>query len=50
MLKRNIDRSDLHVTQTVVKNHFHKNNISQKSVGRGRFLKICRDAMYAKYW
>ena len=47
---RNIDRSHLHVTQTVVKNHFHKNNIPQKSVGRGRFLKICRDAMYAKYW
>ena len=47
---RSIDRSDLHVTPTVVKNHFHKNNIRQKSVGRGRFLKICRDTMYAKYW
>ena len=42
---RNIDRSDLHVMQTVVKNHFHKNNIPQKSVGCGRFLKICRDAI-----
>ena len=46
----NIDRSDLHVTPAVVKNDFHKNNIPQKSVGRGRFLKICRDTMYAKYW
>ena len=47
---RSIDRSDLHVTPTVVKNNFHKNNFPQKSVGRGRFLKICRDTMYAKYW
>ena len=47
---QSIDRSDLHVMPTVVKNHFNKNNIPQKSVGRGRFLKICRDTMYAKYW
>ena len=47
---RNIDHSDLHATPAVVKNHIHKNNIPQKSVGRGRFLKICRDTMYAKYW
>ena len=45
-----IDRSDLHVMPTVVKNHFNKNNIPQKSVGRGRFLKIYRDVMYGKYW
>ena len=47
---RSIDRSDLHVMPTVVKNHFNKNNIPQKSVGRGRFLKIYRDVMYGKYW
>ena len=47
---RNIDRSDLHVTPAVVKSHFHKNISPKKSVGRGRFLKICRDTMYAKYW
>ena len=47
---QSIDGSDLHVMPTVVKNHFNKNNIPQKSVGRGRFLKICRDTMYAKYW
>ena len=47
---RNINRSDLHVTPTVVENDFHRNNIPQKSVGRGRYLKICRDTMYAKYW
>ena len=46
---RSIDRSDLHVASLVVKNHFNKNNILQKSVGRGRFLKICRYTMYAKY-
>ena len=48
---RNINRPDLHVTPAVVKSHFHKNfSIPKKSVGRGRFLKICRDTMYAKYW
>ena len=47
---RNIDRSNLHVTPAVVKSHFHKNISPKKSVGRGRFLKICRDTMYAKYW
>ena len=47
---RSIDRSDLHVMPPVVKSHFNKNNIPQKSVGCGRFLKICRDTMYAKYW
>ena len=46
---RNIDRSDLHVTTAVVKSHFHKNITPQKFVGRGRFSKICRDTMYAKY-
>ena len=47
---QSIDRSDLHVMPTVVKNHFNKNNIPQKSVGCGRFLKIYRDVMYAKHW
>ena len=47
---RNIDRSDLHISPALVKSNFHKNDILQKSVGCGRFLKICRDTMYAKYW
>ena len=47
---RNTNRSDLHVTPAVVKSHFKKSISSQKSVGRGRFLKICRDAKYAQYW
>ena len=48
---RNINLPDLHVTPDLVENHFQqKKNIPQKSVGRGRFLKICRDTMYAKYW
>ena len=42
---QNIDRSDLHVTAAAVKSHFHKNISPKKSVGRGRFLKICRDTM-----
>ena len=46
---RNIDRPDLHVNPELVKSHF-KNTLPKKSVGRGRFLKICRDTMYAKYW
>ena len=47
---RNIDRSDLEVTPAVVKSHFHENISPKKSVGRGGFLKIGRDTMYAKYW
>ena len=47
---RNIDRSDLRVTSALVKSHFHKNISPKISVGSGRFLKICRDTMYAKYW
>ena len=47
---QNIDRSDLHVMPAVVKSHFHKSISPKKYVGCGRFLKICRDTMYAKYW
>ena len=46
----NIDRQDLHVALELVKSHFSRQNSTQKSVGCGRFLKICRDTMYAKYW
>ena len=49
---RNINREDLHVTPNLVKSHFqgHKSENVKKSIGRGKFLKICRDTMYAKYW
>ena len=49
---RHIDRPDLHVTPELVQSHFKNNKSSsvKKTVGRGRFLKICRDTMYAKYW
>ena len=49
---RHIDRPDLHVTPELVQSHFKNNKSSsvKKTVGRGRFLKICGDAMYAKYW
>ena len=46
-----LETLDLHVTSDLVKNHFQqKTSIPQKTVGRGGFLKICRDTMYAKYW
>ena len=48
LIFRNIDRSDLHVTPAVVKSHFHKNISPKKCVGRGRFLKICRDTINAR--
>ena len=49
---RHIDRPDLHVTPELVQSHFKNNKSSsvKKTVGCGRFLKICGDAMYAKYW
>ena len=45
---RNIHRNDLHVEMSTVKNHFMTNK--QKSIGRDKFLKICRDSMYASCW
>ena len=49
---QHIDRPDLHVTPELVQSHFKNNKSSsvKKTVGHGRFLKICGDAMYAKYW
>ena len=48
---RHIDHPDLHVTPELVQSHFKnkKSSSVKKTVGRGRFLKICRDTMYAKY-
>ena len=42
---RNIKRKDMHVPKESVKEHFISNK--QKSIGRGKFLKSCKDAMYA---
>ena len=49
---RHIDRPDLHVTSELVQSHFKnsKGSSVKKTVGCGRFLKICRDTMYAKHW
>lgn len=48
---RNIERKDMYVKQELVKEHFiGKPESFRKSVGRGKFLKICKDTMYAKYW
>ena len=45
---RNIKRKDMHVPKESVKEHFISNK--QKSIGRGKFLKSCNDAMYASSW
>ena len=43
----NINRNNLHVNNQTIKEHFSNKN---KSIGRGKFLKICRDDMYAACW
>ena len=45
---RNIKRKDMHVPKESVKEHFISNK--QKSIGRGKFLKSCKDTMYASSW
>ena len=45
---RNIKRKDMHVPKESVKEHFISNK--QKSIGRGKFLKSCKDAIYASSW
>ena len=37
------------VNGQTIKEHFNNNN-KEKAIGRGKFLKRCRDDMYAKYW
>ena len=46
---RNINRD---ITPKLIKTHFQgqKSENVKKSIGRGKFLKICKDTMYAKYW
>ena len=43
----NIHRKDLHVNNRTIKEHFFN---KRKSVGRGKFLKQCKDTMYASCW
>ena len=45
---RNIHRNDLRVKMSTAKKHFMTEK--QKRIGRGKFLKICRDSMYASCW
>ena len=45
---RNIKRKDMHIPRESVKEHFISNK--QKSIGRGKFLKSCKDVMYASSW
>ena len=44
---RNIKRDDMFVCKKAVKEHFTN---KQKSIGRGKFLKIFRDSLYASSW
>ena len=43
----NIKREDMHVPKESIKEHFSN---KQKSNGRGKFLKLCKDAMCASSW
>ena len=42
---RNIQRNDLQVNMSIVRKHFMTDK--QKSIGRGKFLKICKNSMHA---
>ena len=44
---RNIERKDLYVNGQTIAEHFRN---KERSAGRGKFLKICKDTLYAKYW
>ena len=44
----NIQRDDLHVEMSTVKKHFMTDK--QRAIGRGKFLKICKDSLYDSYW
>ena len=44
---RNIKCEDMHVPKEFIKEHLSN---KQKSIGRGKFLKSCKDAMYASSW
>lgn len=46
---RQINDNNFHVKLNDAKKHF-KNENKKLAVGRGRFLKHCRDTMYAKFW
>ena len=45
---RNIQRNALHANMSTVRKHFMTD--TQKSIGRGKFLKICKDSVYASCW
>ena len=44
---RNIKREDVHVPKESIKEHLSN---KQKSIGWGKFLKSCKNAMYASSW
>ena len=42
----NIERKDLYVNGQTIAEHFRN---KERLAGRGKFLKICKDTLYAKY-
>ena len=44
---RNIEPKDLYVNGKTIAENFRN---KERSAGRGKFLKICKDTLYAKYW
>ena len=51
-LFRHINNGNFHIKCEDVKKQFENDNVRNKklAVGRGRFLKQCKDTVYAKYW
>ena len=43
----NIERKDLYVNGQTIPEHFRN---KETSAGRDKFLKICKDTLYEKYW
>ena len=49
---RHISLKEINVSQELIKDHFEKQKLlnANRAIGRGKFLKICKDTIYAKYW
>ena len=49
---RHISSKEINVSQELIKDHFEKQKLlnANRTIGRGKFLKICKDTIYAKYW
>ena len=45
---RNISRKDMSVNKKTIQEHFAENK--KIGIARGKFLKQCKDDVYAKFW